>query len=153
VKTTREEHIDLKNFLPHRKPMLMVTRLIGINEDSVHTEFVVAEDCVFVKNGMLSETGLIENAAQTCSAIVGQSYFDKEDLKGEGNKLVGYISAIKKIELFGLPKLGMVITTKASLVSRFDTGAVTICSIDCSTFNSDNLIVACTLNFIIHEVE
>jgi predicted hotdog family 3-hydroxylacyl-ACP dehydratase len=132
--------------------MLMVTRLVHIDDASVQTQFSVSEDCVFVKNEMLSETGLIENAAQTCSAIVGQSYFDKNDLQGKGNKLVGYISAIKKVEIFGLPKQGDVIITKASLISRFDTGAITICSIDCSTFNNNELIVACTLNFLIHEV-
>jgi len=153
VKTTREENIDLKNFLPHREPMLMVSKLIHINDASVHTEFAVNEDCVFVKNGILSETGLIENAAQTCSMIVGQSYFDEDDLEGEGNNLIGYISAIKKVEIFNLPKRGIVITTKASLVSRFDTGSLTICSIDCCTFSNDDLIVACTLNFVIHEVE
>ena len=130
----------------------MVTRLVHIDDASVHTQFVISEDCVFVKNEMLSETGLIENAAQTCSAIVGQSYFDKDDLQGEGNTLVGYISAIKKVEIFGLPKQGEVIVTKASLISRFDTGTVTICSIECSTFNNDELIVGCTLNFLIHEV-
>lgn len=132
--------------------MLMVTRLVDIDDASVHSQFTISADCVFVKNEMLSETGLIENAAQTCSAIVGQSYFDKDDLLGEGNNLVGYISAIKKVEIFGLPRLGEVIVTKASLISRFDAGDVTICSIDCSTFNNDKLIVACTLNFLIHEV-
>lgn len=148
----REEHIDFKNFLPHREPMLMVSKLVSITETSVHTEFVITSDCVFVENNHLSETGLIENAAQTCSAIVGQSYFEKDDLTGEGNKLVGYISAIKKVEIFSLPTLNATITTKASLVSRYDTGSVTMCSIDCSTFNNDELIVACTLNFLIHEV-
>ena len=152
MKTTREDHIDFKNFLPHREPMLMVTKLVHIDDASVHTQFSIGEDCIFVKNKTLSETGLIENAAQTCSAIVGQSYFDKDDLQGKGNKLVGYISAIKKVEIFSLPKQGEVIVTKASLISRFDTGAITICSIECSTFNNDELIVACTLNFLIHEV-
>jgi predicted hotdog family 3-hydroxylacyl-ACP dehydratase len=130
----------------------MVSKLVKIDPDSVHTEFAVTPDCVFTAQGKLSETGLIENAAQTCSAIVGQSYFDKDDLDGKGNKLVGYISAIKKVEIFNLPKVGESITTKASLISRFDTGSVTICSIECSTFNNDELIVACTLNFLIHEV-
>lgn len=152
MKSTREEHIDFKNFLPHREPLLMVRRLVKIDADSVHSEFTVTADCVFVSKGILSETGLIENAAQTCSAIVGQSYFDKDDLDGKGNKLVGYISAIKKVELFNLPKEGETISTKAALISRFDTGSITICSIECSTFNNHELIVACTLNFLIHEV-
>ena len=153
MKTTREEHIEFKNFLPHREPMLMVTRLLAIDETTVHTEFDVTEDCIFLKNEVLAEVGLIENAAQVCSAIVGQTFFEKDDLKGEGNKLVGYISAIKKVEIFDVPKKGDVLTTKASLLSRFDTGAMTICSMECSTFNKDELIVACTLNFLIHEVK
>jgi len=152
MNTRREEHIEFKNFLPHREPMLMVSKLRYIDDTSVHAEFNVTSDCVFVNNGTLSETGLIENAAQVCSAIVGQSYFDKDDLEGEGNKLVGYISAIKKVEIFGCPKNGDIVTTKAKLISRFDTGSVTICSIDCASFNNDELIVACTLNFLIHEV-
>ncbi|MBZ0328499.1 MAG: ABC transporter permease [Altibacter sp.] len=131
--------------------MLLVSKLVSIDANSVHSQFKITPDCVFVKEGKLSETGLIENAAQTCSSIVGQSYFDKDDLDGKGNKLVGYISAIKKVEIFCLPKEGEIIATKAVLISRFDTGSVTICSIECSTFNNDELIVACTLNFLIHE--
>tara|TARA_R110002072_G_scaffold142804_3_gene288323 strand:+ start:34851 stop:35309 length:459 start_codon:yes stop_codon:yes gene_type:complete len=152
VKASWEQNIDIKKFLPHRAPMLMVHDLLYIDQTSVHTEFHITTDCVFVKDNVLSESGLIENAAQACSAIVGQSYFEKDDLEGEGNKLVGYISAIKKVEIFSLPKSGSTITTKASLISRFDTGSVTICSMECSTFNNDELIVACTLNFLIHEV-
>ncbi|RMA65735.1 hypothetical protein BXY75_0147 [Ulvibacter antarcticus] len=123
-----------------------------IDETSVHTEFDITKDCIFVKNERLSETGLIENAAQACSAIVGQSYFEDDDYEGEGNNLVGYISAIKKVEVYALPKQGEIITTKANLISRYDTGVITICSISCETFNNDELIVACTLNFLIHEV-
>ena len=65
---------------------------------------------------------------------------------------LGILVLLKKVEIFGLPKQGEVIVTKASLISRFDTGAITICSIECSTFKNDELIVACTLNFLIHEV-
>jgi 3-hydroxyacyl-[acyl-carrier-protein] dehydratase len=152
VKSTHD-HIDFKKFLPHRDPMLMVSRLLYIDETTAHSEFIISKDCVFVKNNVLSETGLIENAAQACSAIVGQSYFETDDLEGERNKVVGYISAIKKVEIYNLPKVGNVVTTKAKLISRFDTGSVTMCSIECDTFNSDKLIVACTLNFLIHEVQ
>lgn len=152
MKPSWEQNIDIKKFLPHRPPMLMVHDLIYIDDTKVHTDYHIKSDCVFVKNNCLSESGLIENAAQACSAIVGQSYFEKDDFEGEGNKLVGYISAIKKVEIFKLPKEGTTITTKASLISRFDTGAITICSMECSTFNNDELIVACTLNFLIHEV-
>lgn len=145
-------NIDISNFLPHRKPMLMVTCVTEIDEDSVSTQFHISKDCIFLKDGNLSETGLIENAAQAASAVVGQSYFEKDDLEGNGNKLVGYISAIKKVEIFELPKVDDIITTKARLISRFDTGSVTMCSIQAESFLDQKLIVSSTMNFLIHEV-
>lgn len=145
-------NIDISNFLPHRDPMLMVTSVLEIDDDSLSTQFHISEDCVFLKDGKLSETGLIENAAQAASGVVGQSFFEKDDLEGKGNKLVGYISAVKKVEIFELPKVGETIVTKAKLLSRFDTGAVTMCSLQTETFLDKKLIVSSTMNFLIHEV-
>lgn len=153
MKIEETTHIDISKFLPHRKPMLMVTEVVEIEDDSVITSFKIDKDCIFLKvDGNLSETGLIENAAQTCSAVVGQSYFEKDDLEGKGNSLVGYISAIKKVEIFDFPKVSDIMITKANLLSRFDTGGVTICSLEAETFVAKKLIVRATLNFLIHEV-
>ncbi len=145
-------NIDISNFLPHRKPMLMVTSVLEIDENSVSTQFYISEDCVFLKEGKLSETGLIENAAQAASCVVGQTFFKKDDVEGTGNELVGYISAIKKVEIFELPKVGETIITKAKLLSRFDTGEMTMCSLHAETFLAKKLIVSSTMNFLIHEV-
>ena len=144
--------IDIKKFLPHRPPLLLVSNMPHIDQDSVITEFKVTEACVFVEKDHLSETGIIENAAQTSSAIVGQSYFDYDDLEGTSNKLIGYISAIKKAVVHQLPKVGDTLVSKAKLVSRYDSGELSICTISCSSFRNDDLIVDCTLNFLIHEV-
>ncbi|NND88090.1 MAG: ABC transporter permease [Flavobacteriaceae bacterium] len=132
--------------------MLMVKALTYIDETSAITSFQILEDCIFVANEALSETGLIENAAQSCSAIVGQSYFDDDDTTGDSNSLVGYISAIKKAEIHSLPKVSETIITKARLISRVDTGSVTLCTIASQTFRNEELIVDCTMNFLIHEV-
>ena len=145
-------HIDISNFLPHRAPMLMVSSVLEIDENSVATQYHITQNCVFLKKGNLSETGLIENAAQAASGVVGQSFFEKDDLEGTGNKLVGYISSIKKVEIFQLPKIGETIVTKAKLLSRFDTGEVTMCSLETETFLAEKLIVSSTMNFLIHEV-
>lgn len=152
MKKTDISNIDVSNFLPHRKPMLMVTSVLEIDDNSVTTQFHISDDCIFLKDGKLSETGLIENAAQAASGVVGQSFFEKDDLEGKGNKLVGYISAIKKVEIFQLPKVGDTIITKANLLSRFDTGEVTLCSLEAETFLDEKLIVSSTMNFLIHEV-
>ncbi len=152
MKYTDISNIDISNFLPHRDPMLMVTSVLEIDENSVATRFHITENCVFLKDGVLSETGLIENAAQAASGVVGQTFFDKDDLKGTGNKLVGYISAIKKVEIIQLPKVGETIVTKAKLLSRFDTEQMTLCSLEAETFLGKKLIVSSTMNFLIHEV-
>ena len=146
------ENKYFKDFLPHRGVMLMVKDLLGIDEESVSSGLPIVESCIFVENGVLTAAGLIENAAQTSTAIVGQSFFLEDDVTGESNQLIGYINAIKKVEVFQLPKIGEYITTKASLISRLDTNSMCICSINCTTFIKGKLIVDCTFNFIIQEV-
>ena len=145
--------INIENFLPHRAPMLMKCTTPYLDGESVETHYEVSQDCIFnTKKGQLSEAGLIELAAQTCSAITGQDFFEDSDIDGVGNKVVGYISAIKKVEIQQLPNLGDTLVTKAFLVSKFDTGSISMCTIKASTFRNDDLIVDCTLNFLIHEV-
>ena len=85
-------------------------------------------------------------------ALLGKVFFEKDDVEGTGNKLVGYISAIKKVEIFQLPKVGQTIVTKAKLLSRFDTGEMTMCDFETETFLAEKLIVSSTMNFLIHEV-
>ncbi|MFS4466576.1 ABC transporter permease [Maribacter sp. 2210JD10-5] len=147
-----ERQIDIKKFLPHRPPMLMVSSMPHIDNDSVITEFNISKECLFTDELVLNESGLIENVAQTCSAIVGQSYFEYDDLEGTSNKLIGYISAIKKVQIYQLPKIGQTLISKAKLISRYDTDELSICTISCSSFTNDDLIVDCTLNCLIHEV-
>ncbi|HEA19584.1 MAG TPA: ABC transporter permease [Pricia antarctica] len=147
-------NIDIKNFLPHREPMLMATVTPYLDEDSVITHFEIKENCIFLNpDGYLSETGLLENAAQASTAIVGQRFFEDDDLEGIGNSIVGYISAIKKAHIHELPKVKELLVTKASLVSRYDTGSMSMCTVTSSTFRNDDLIVDCTFNFLIHEVK
>lgn len=144
--------IDIKKFLPHRAPMLLVSRMPFVDSTSVITEFEILPHCIFLEGGLLTEAGLIENAAQTCSAIVGQSFFDKEDRDGTSNKLIGYISAIKKVEIFSLPLVHDILVTKAKLISRHDLDGMSICMMRSSTFRNEDLIVDCTLNCLIQEV-
>lgn len=144
--------IDIKKFLPHRPPMLMVSHMPHIDDTTVITEFYITKDCIFLQDDYLTEPGIIENAAQTCSAIVGQSYFHKDDLEGTSNAVIGYISAIKKVIIHDLPKINETLITRAKLISRYDTGELSICTISCTSFRNDDLIVDCTLNCLIHEV-
>ena len=145
------EAIDIQDFLPHRPPFLMVEKFHSLDETSVESSFTITPEAVFTENGFFNEFGLLENAAQTCSSIVGQSFFEKDDLKGSGTKLIGFISAVKKVEIFQLPEVDQTIFTRASLKSRFDSDGYSICTLDCNIFESEQKLLACELNLFIQE--
>jgi 3-hydroxyacyl-[acyl-carrier-protein] dehydratase len=146
--------ININNFLPHRAPMLMVDVLEEITATSVISIFKIKGDNVFVENNYFSEVGLIENAAQTCSSIVGQTFFlTAENEVKENVKLVGFISGIKKATVSMLPKVDDMIKTSAKLVSRFDSDDYSICTMKCETFQEENLLLQAEINLFIQEVK
>ena len=144
--------IDIHNYLPHRKPMLMVDVIVDINPENVETVFAIKEDNIFLENGILCEAGLIENAAQTCSSIVAKSYLVDDDAQDIPNvDVIGFISSIKTIQIHKLPKLGNEITTTANLISRFDTGVYTTCMVSCKSYCNGELLLEGEINLFIQE--
>lgn len=147
-----QNNIEIQNYLPHRKPMLMVDWILEINNEEVKTVFEIKPDNVFVENNFFAEVGLIENAAQTCSSIVGQSFF----LEGEYQErtdveVIGFISGIKKVTVFELPQVGSSIYTNAVLSSRFDTDDYIVCTMTCNTFCEEKKLFEAEINLFIQE--
>lgn len=146
--------ININNFLPHRAPMLMVDYIAEITPTAVTSLFTIEENNVFVYKNSFSEVGLIENAAQTCSSIVGQSFFLTENNEVKENvKLVGFISGIKKATVHKLPLVLDTIKTAAILISRFDTDEYSICTMKCETFAQEKLLFEAEINLFIQEVK
>ncbi|SEM78550.1 hypothetical protein SAMN05421856_106279 [Chryseobacterium taichungense] len=141
-----ENIINIHNFLPHRDPMLMADYILELTKEKVITSFEIKEDNIFVHNNEFVEAGLIENSAQTCSSILGQSFFENPETD---TKVIGFITNIKKIEIFALPKVGDKIISKASLISQFEN----ICNIFCETFLNDELLIRAEINLYIQEVK
>lgn len=140
-----ENIINIHNFLPHRKPMLMTDYILELTKEKVMTSFEIKEDNIFVDKGLFMEAGLIENSAQTCSSILGQSFFENPEAD---TRVIGFITNIKKIEIFSLPKAGSTIISKASLISQFEN----ICHIFCETFLEDELLIRSEITLYIQEI-
>lgn len=138
--------INIHNYLPHREPMLMVDYILELTKENVMTSFMITEDNIFIHNNEFAESGLIENMAQTCSSILGQSFFENPNAD---TKVIGFITNIKKIEIFSLPKVGDKIISKASLISQYEN----ICHIFCETFHNDELLIRAEINLFIQEVK
>lgn len=147
------DNIDITNFLPHRSPFLFLDKILVLNDEEVSASFLIKEDNLFVEHNYFSEMGLVENAAQTCSSIVGKSYFEDDDTQGEGAKLIGFISAVKKVTAFSCPKVGSTIISKAKLTSRLDTERYSMCSLECEIFEGATLLLSCEMNLIIQDLK
>jgi len=145
-------NLDITKFLPHRAPFLMVDHLLSIDDEQVSTSFKIQPDCIFIHDNVFNEVGLIENAAQTCSSIVGNSYFEDDDLEGEGTKLIGFISAIKKVTIYNCPNVGETIISNANLKSRLDLNHYSICTIECKISASNIELLSCEMNLFIQEM-
>lgn len=143
-------NISILKYLPHRAPMQMVDTITHINDTSIVTEFLIPEDCIFLEEEYFTESGLIENMAQTCSAIVGQFFFGLEE---DTKRVIGYISAIKKAEIFSLPKVLHTIRTEATLLSRYDDKGYSICAMDCGVYHRGKLLAQGQMNLFIKELD
>lgn len=134
--------IEIKHYLPHRDPMLMVGMVIEVDDEKVETFFEIKKDNIFIQNNFFIETGLIENMAQTCSMIVAKDYFiDENKLDKKEVDVIGFISAIKTLKIHALPEVGSTIVTKAILVSKFISDSYSLCTIKCKTFKEDKILL------------
>ena len=133
--------IEIQNYLPHRTPMLMVDVIHELSDQEVKTVLEIKSDNI-----------LIENAAQTCSAIVAKSYYVDENNEEKNDvNVIGFISGIKKLKVFDVAKVGDTIQTTAVLVSRFDADGYSICTMSCTTTNNDKLIFEAEINLFLQE--
>lgn len=99
--------IDIHELLPQREPFVMVGSLQAFSMEETVTNTEIKEDNIFVEDGVFTPSGIIENIAQTCAARIG--YVNKYILK-KGIQL-GFIGAIKNLNVHSLPKVGETLTT------------------------------------------
>ena len=99
--------IDIHTLLPQQEPFVMVSRLVQFDTVRTVTETDIKADNLFVDEGHFSASGLIENIAQTCAARLG--YVNKYILMKSIQ--LGFIGAVKNLEVMALPKVGDTITT------------------------------------------
>lgn len=140
--------IAVKNFLPHQDPMLMVDLISHLTPNEVITRFCIKSDNILMHNGRFQEAGLIENAAQTASCILGQHYYAKQKDKTQP-KTIGYISVIKTFQILHLPAVDEILETKAKLISQHSLQDVDLCTIKVESFVVDKLVAFGELNLIL----
>ncbi|MDR2809160.1 MAG: pseudouridylate synthase [Tannerellaceae bacterium] len=103
--------IDITELLPQRRPFILIDRLLDFDTERVQTCLEIREDNLFCDGGFLTESGLVENIAQTCAARMGyiNRYLCHETVK------LGLVGAIRNMEIFRLPRIGEQIVTEVTI--------------------------------------
>ncbi|HLA54244.1 MAG TPA: hypothetical protein VK618_13105 [Flavitalea sp.] len=103
----------IQTLIPQRPPFVMIDELLYFDEIRTGTSFIVREDNIFTVGGELTEPALVENIAQTAAARAG--HYAKSN---NAPVMVGYIGAIKDLEILFLPRIGDVLETEIEIVNQ-----------------------------------
>lgn len=120
--------IDVHELLPQQEPFVMVGQLVHFDITRTVTETTIGSENMFVENGQMTDSGLIENIAQTCAARIG--YVNKYILK-KGIQ-IGFIGAIRNLEVKALPAVGDTIRTTVDVMEEVFGMILANASIECN---------------------
>ena len=105
-------NIDIHELLPQQEPFVMVSRIVHFDNVRTICEMDIKADSIFVEDGHLNASGMIENIAQTCAARIG--YVNKYKFKKAVQ--IGFIGAIRNLEVIDLPEVGQQIETIVDVI-------------------------------------
>jgi 3-hydroxyacyl-[acyl-carrier-protein] dehydratase len=93
--------------------MVMIDDLLEAGETHAITRLKIDPANIFVEDDHLAEPGLVENIAQTAAAHVGYHCAQKKIPVP-----IGYIAAVRNLEIFRLPELDSVVTTSIRITNQ-----------------------------------
>jgi predicted hotdog family 3-hydroxylacyl-ACP dehydratase len=139
------DEINILELLPQRPPFVMVDVLLYCDRETTRTTLQVREENIFYDRGRLSESGLIENIAQTCAARMGyiNKYIYRDTVK------LGFIGAIRNMEIQRLPQLGEQIITQIDTLEEIF--QMTLVSANITV--GEELIASCEMKISITDIE
>lgn len=131
---------DILEFIPQRPPVVMVDKLLYAGKDKTISGLLIDESNIFFTNGSLSESGLVENIAQT--AAVGMGFLSKQDNR---KVPVGFIASIKDLKIFKLPVAGDEITTEVVVTNQ----VMEVSIVKGVVFNKGVILAECEMRIFI----
>lgn len=101
---------QILEIIPQRPPIVMVNKLIAIEENKTVTGLTIQPDNIFVMDGIFCEPGIIENIAQSAAVGVGYLCRSKQE-----EVPTGFIGAIKNLVIHFLPEVYSELTTEVTV--------------------------------------
>lgn len=122
--------INIREIVPQAYPFVFVDQLedFDITTLSCITTFTIKEDTLLLEENAISESGLLENMAQTCAVHIGfyNKYVYDRDIQ------VGFIGAVKNLRIFGKAQISETLTTQITIKTEFGTMKIADATITCN---------------------
>jgi predicted hotdog family 3-hydroxylacyl-ACP dehydratase len=135
---------DIACYIPQRPPMVMITGIKTVDDQSIVTSFHIDKENIFCSEGLFREPGLIENIAQTAAAQIG--YICEMEQK---TIPLGFIGAIKKLVIHQVPATGDLLTTNVTIEHEVMNATIISGEIHCR----GELLAECEMNIFLQEEE
>ena len=135
---------ELLQLIPQRPPMVMIDRFLGVNEAESYARLMVAPDNLFVCDGYLQESGIIEHIAQSAAARVGYLYRENREPVP-----LGFIGSVDKLTVHRLPGVGQSLYTTISIIQ--EVGDITL--IGAKVEADAQLIAECRMKIFLKKEE
>lgn len=132
--------IPVTELIPQRFPMIMISAVEEHRDKFIRTQLSIQEENIFVQDGLFSESGMLENVAQTAAAHVGLV------CKAKGIPVpVGFIGSMDKVELFGYAPSGSQLATEVDVVQE----VFNVSIIEGRVYLKDELLLKCKMKIVI----
>ncbi len=123
----------------------MIDHLVSSDENKTRSTLFISEENLFTDQGHFTSSGLVENMAQTAALRLGVAS-EKNDGDEEDPK-IGYIGALKNLEIKEFPKVSEEIQTEVKVVSEIMNFQV----VEAHVFLNDHEIASAELKIFLAE--
>ena len=129
-------------YIPQRPPMVLISRIYKCDEVSVITGFDIVDEHILTQNGVLTESGIVENIAQTAASMAGY-----DAVVNKFQPRVGFIANIKDLVIHHLPKSGSEILTEVTTKTQ----VMNVSIIEARSFCNNELVATCEMKIFLQD--
>ncbi len=129
-------------YIPQRAPIVLISRIYKCDETSVVTGFDIVNEHILTQNGKLTESGIVENMAQTAASMAGF-----EAVVNKSQPRVGFIANVKNLVINFLPEAGNEILTEV----KTKTQVMNVSIIEANSYCNNQLVASCEMKIFLQE--
>lgn len=133
---------SILNYIPQRPPIVLISRIYKADEASVITGFDISNEHILTQQGYLTESGIVENMAQTAASRAGF-----EAVKNNAQPAVGFIGNIKDLVIHFLPKAGNELLTEVYTKTQ----VMNVSIIEAKSYCNNTLVASCEMKIFLQE--